>query len=314
MNGRIPNRIAIDAWDPGYGTGAADPTALVPSDVPTDTDVEVPLRDWRPRRPSGAAWDAVIFLDGVQRIDARAWVTGDDGRTRQGLCASVAAGAVRCDGVAQVLDVLVDRILAAPAEGADHLVTRHGTWRHTSVADDEIEVLERAVARTRAEAEASLATRIAAGGEQLVVDGPLSQHRHLGGALGYVKTLQRGYGPPDVLRVASILEAGERTPVFMVGESVARWSWYVRLPGPLVHPLAGVVRCEAATDLPRSSAIELADRAACSLPRFASAVHKDNRAPQNLYPIAGLERTLRNRLGDQGLLLRGLRAAAATAA
>jgi hypothetical protein len=100
----------------------------------------------------------------------------------------------------------------------------------------------------------------------------------------------------------------------MVGESVARWSWYVRLPGPLVHPLAGVVRCEAATDLPRSSAIELADRAACSLPRFASAVHKDNRAPQNLYPIAGLERTLRNRLGDQGLLLRGLRAAAATAA
>ncbi len=268
MNGRIPNRIAIDAWDPGYGTGAADPTALVPSDVPTDTDVEVPLRDWRPRRPSGAAWDAVIFLDGVQRIDARAWVTGDDGRTRQGLCASVAAGAVRCDGVAEVLDVLVDRILATPAEGADHLVTRHGTWRHTSVADEEIEVLERAVARTRAEAEASLATRIAAGGEQLVVDGPLSQHRHLGGALGYVKTLQRGYGPPDVLRVASILEAGERTPVFMVGESVARWSWYVRLPGPLVHPLAGVVRCEAGD---RSAQVER-DRPRRSLSVFVASL------------------------------------------
>jgi hypothetical protein len=307
-------RIAIDAWDPAYGTGAADPSALVPSDVPTDTDVEVPLRHWEPRRPSVAAWDVVIFLDGVQRIDARAWVTGEDGITRQGLCATVAAGAVRCDGVAEVLDVVVDRVLAAQSEGADHLVTRHGTWRHASVAGDEVDVLERAVVRTRAEVEASLAARVAMGAEQLVVDGPLSQHRHLGGAMGYIKTLQRGYGPPDVLRVAGMLGPGERTPVFVVGESVARWSWYARLPGPLVHPLAGVVRCEAATALSLPEAIALADRAACSLPRFASAMHKDTRAPQNLYPIAGLERTLRARLGDQGLLLRALRAAVATAA
>jgi hypothetical protein len=306
-------RVAIDAWDPGYGTGAADASALVPSDVPTDTDVEVPLRSWAPRRPEVPAWDTVVFVDGVQRIDARAWVTGDDGVTRQGLCASVAAGAVRCDGVAEVLDVVVDRVLVAPT-GGDHLVTRHGTWRHVTVAGDEAEVIERAVARVRAEVEAALAARVSVEGEQLVVDGPLSQHRHLGGALGYVKTLQRGYGPPDVLRVAGSLEAGERTPVFVVGESVARWSWYVRLPGPVVHPLAGIVRCEAATELPLPAAIELADRAACSLPRFASAVHKDTRAPQNLYPIAGLERTLRNRLGDQALLLRALRSAAATAA
>ena len=170
------------------------------------------------------------------------------------------------------------------------------------------------MARTRGEAEAALAARVSVGGQQLVVDGPLSQHRHLGGALGYVKTLQRGYGPPDVLRVAGMLEPGERTPVFVVGESVARWSWYVRLPGPLVHPLAGVVRCEAATDQSLAAAVGLADRSACSLPRFASAVHKDTRAPQNLYPIAGLERKLRNRLGDQALLLRALRVAVANAA
>jgi hypothetical protein len=307
-------RIAIDAWDPGYGTGAADPSALVPSDVPTDTDIEVPLASWKPIRPTVVRWHTVVFVDGVQRIDARAWVTGDDGVTRQGLCASVAAGAVRCDGWAEVLDLVVDRILAAPAEGADHLSTRHGTWRHVMVAEDEVEVLERAVSRARAEAEAALAARVAANDDQLVVDGPLSQHRHLGRALGYVKTLQRGYGPPDVLRVTGTLEPGERTPLFVVGESVARWSWYVRLPGPLVHPLAGIVRCEAATDLSLAAAIDLADRSACSLPRFASAMHKDTRAPQNLYPIAGLERALRNRLGDQGLLLRALRSAVAAAA
>jgi hypothetical protein len=54
-----------------------------------------------------------------------------------------------------------------------------------------------------------------------------------------------------------------------------------------------------------------ADRTAALLPRFASRPHKDPRAPQNLYPIAGLERELRRRLGDAGVLYRALRAAAA---
>jgi hypothetical protein len=139
----------------------------------------------------------------------------------------------------------------------------------------------------------------------------LSQHRHLAGALGYVKTLQRGYGPPDVLRVASELKPGERTPMLVIGDSVARWSWYIRLPGAIAHPLASVVRCETSGDVSLTSATALADCSARSLPRFASAAHKDTRAPQNLYPIAGLERVLRARLGDQALLLRGLRSAAA---
>ncbi|HEV3227823.1 MAG TPA: hypothetical protein VGZ52_13340 [Acidimicrobiales bacterium] len=305
-------RVAIDAWDPGYGAGAADARALVPSEVPTDPNAEVPIERWAPRRAHDAPpWESVVFVDGVQRIDARAWVTGDDGITRQGLCVSVAAGAVRCDGRAEVLDIMVDRALVSPVEGADHLVTRHGVWRHVPVADDDIDVLDKAIARLRSTLEVSLAQRVAAAGDQIVVDGPLSQHRHLAGALGYVKTLQRGYGPPDVLRVAGELQPGERTPMLIIGESVARWSWYVRLPGAIVHPLAGVVRCEAAGDLSPESAAALADCSARSLPRFASAAHKDTRAPQNLYPIAGLERVLRARLGDQGLLLRALRSAAA---
>ncbi len=50
---------------------------------------------------------------------------------------------------------------------------------------------------------------------------------------------------------------------------------------------------------------------AAVLPRFASEPHKDTRAPQNLYPIGGLERELRRRLGDQALLFRSLKRAAA---
>jgi hypothetical protein len=305
-------RIAIDSWDPAYGSAVADQRELEQSDVPTDPSAEVPIERWAPIAADNcASWDSVVFVDGVQRIDAHAWVTGDDGITRQGLCVSVAAGAVRCDGAAEVLDVVVDRALVSPVQGADHLVTRHGVWRQVPVAGDDLEVLDRAIGKLRSQLEVSLAQRVAVSGDQIVVDGPLSQHRHLAGALGYVKTLQRGYGPPDVLRVASSLRPGERTPMLVVGEHVARWSWYVRLPGSAAHPLAGIVRCETSGDLSITSAAALADCTARSLPRFASAPHKDARAPQNLYPIAGLERALRKRLGDQALLLRSLRQAAA---
>ena len=62
-----------------------------------------------------------------------------------------------------------------------------------------------------------------------------------------------------------------------------------------------------------AAAVTLADRTAVTLPCFASAAHKDGRAPQNLYPIAGLERGLRHRLGDGKYLYRQLRSHAAVA-
>ncbi len=56
--------------------------------------------------------------------------------------------------------------------------------------------------------------------------------------------------------------------------------------------------------------IELTDLSQRVLPRFGSVEYKDARAPQNLYPVAGLERDLRRRLGDPQLLHRALRLAA----
>ena len=56
--------------------------------------------------------------------------------------------------------------------------------------------------------------------------------------------------------------------------------------------------------------VALANLSQVTLCRFASAEYKDARAPQNLYPIAGLERELRRRLGDPRLLYRALRVAA----
>ena len=73
-----------------------------------------------------------------------------------------------------------------------------------------------------------------------------------------------------------------------------------------------MVRVECRADLPAAEAVALAATSQATLPRYASAEYKDSRAPQNLYPIAGLEDALRRRLGDQPLLYRALRHAART--
>ncbi len=117
------------------------------------------------------------------------------------------------------------------------------------------------------------------------------------------------------------LAPGQRTPVFTLGTTWRRTSWYLALPGSQQPgsqqpgsqhaPWAGVVRLECPADLPPAGAAALADLTARLLPPLGSAPHKDPRAPQNLVPIGGLERELRRRLGDQQLLYRSLRAAAA---
>ena len=96
----------------------------------------------------------------------------------------------------------------------------------------------------------------------------------------------------------------QRTPLFLATSSWSRYSWYLRLPYGAGHPWAGVIRCEASADLDVPSARRLADGTATCLPRFASRPHKDTRAPQNLYPIGGLERHLKRLLGDAGHVLR----------
>jgi len=70
------------------------------------------------------------------------------------------------------------------------------------------------------------------------------------------------------------------------------------------------VRIECAADIRTADAVKLANLSQVTLCRYASSEYKDPRAPQNLYPIAGLERELHHRLGNSKLLYRALRAAA----
>ena len=74
--------------------------------------------------------------------------------------------------------------------------------------------------------------------------------------------------------------------------------------------MSGIVRLELPGTGSVTDAITRAEVVSACLPRFASEPHKEARAPQNLYPISGLERELRRRIGDPVLLERALRIAA----
>src|SRR5690606_943642 len=94
-----------------YDNASADgpPSA---TNAPVDPNVERPASAWQPLLPDPAVRppSTVLLVDGVRRIDARVWLTDDNGDAYQGLCASYAAGVVRCDadrGVAELADARV---------------------------------------------------------------------------------------------------------------------------------------------------------------------------------------------------------------
>jgi hypothetical protein len=306
-------RFAIETWAPDYGS-PLDGAALGESEAPVDADVEAPAAAWAPVRPDAAPARSVLFVDGVERIDAWVWVTGDDGATRQGACASWAAGAVRCDGRAAVVAAEVRRGVLCPGAEVEPIVTRHGTWAAHQVAEGAGDPLGQALGQARGDLEGRVTVEAGGDGDDLVVvDGPLGGLRHAAGAVGYVKTHKVAYLPVALQRVVGALGPGERTPLFTVGGRRFRWSWYLRLPGPATHAWWGVVRCEAPGELDLAGAAARADLVTATLPRFASGPHHDPRAPQNLHPIAGLERELKRRLGDPLILDRALRQAARAA-
>ncbi len=331
-------RFAVETWAPDYGQPVDDAVLGEPA-ADVDLAVEVPPDDWAPITPAAAPAARVLFVDGVQRVDANVWITGDDGASHVGVFASWGAGVVVCDGDARVEATEVRRGVLVPGQSdLDAVVTAYDTYHPYSVRDDdstdhalnnargdlEVRVAGEFLARARAAGGGAAGEGAAGGGaagvgaaggdELIVVDGPVRGHRHLPGAAGYVKAHHVAYLPPARQLVVGALRAGQRTPLFALGGQPRRWSWYLRLPGPATHPWWGVVRCEAAGPPEVADAAALADRVAATLPRFASQPHNDPRAPQNLHPIAGLERELRRRLGDALLLERALHRAAAAGA
>ena len=288
-----------------------DPDEITPAEV--DTDVELPSRQWRSLTPELDPAAVVRFVDGVRRVDARLWMTDDAGVGHPGIAASYAAGVACCDEQAIIESCEVRRIaVSGHPVPFDVVAGGFGLYTGEPVTDGSDAGLTRALHDRMGELE-RLVAGMTGEGELVIVDGPLRSRAVGTSTIGYIKTHQTAYLSGSCAAVVSRLTPGARTPIFRISSrgGWAKWSWYVRLPGHVDHAWEAIARCEAGGQMPHETAIRLADTCAATLPRFASQQYKDPRAPQNLHPIAALERQLRRRLGDPGLAVRALRRGAA---
>lgn len=301
-------RFTVETWDSDYGA-PSDPE-LADATENVDPSVELAPEDWRPLLADSDPVPDVLFIDGVRRVDATLWIDQPPDFPGFALAATYAAGAVRCNGSANLEEAEVARGLFTSAP-AGEVATSVGTYGVKATKGTTSEELWLGIQQRMGELEA-LVARKAGGAELLVVDGPLSHARDVENAVGYVKTQKVQYLPLELRQVLTSLPVAHRTPLFLTTTSWSRYSWYLRLANHS-GPAGGLVRCEIDADKPAAEAVRIAARVSATLPRFASDRHKDPRAPQNLYPIGGLERELRRRLGDRDLAVRALRTASLAA-
>jgi hypothetical protein len=302
----MPLTLRLDPWTPTYESALQieeDETGPQPA-----VDPFVETDDWKAPPPQFVERpETIAFVDGVQRVEMR--VIGDrDGKAVYGAFASVAVGAVFArQGGSTVAAETPLRVLAL-ADGETHPAVAvpcgEATleFRSRPTAASGLSGVQEAVQSARREAEIALGERLdEQGHEMVVVDGRLNwQPKRKAMVIGLVKTIHKRYLDDAQASVIATLQPRTRTPLFRIGRDRAVYSWYLRLTEgrAIDHAWAGVVRVETLETIGIELAVKLADLTACHLPAFASASMHDPRAPQNLYPIGGLEEQLRHSLGD----------------
>lgn len=308
-------RLRLDPWAPDY-EGAL---GLVEDEAPSArVELDVEPGPWAAVEPRAAAPARVLFVDGVRRVEHRLHVE-HGGRVLHGLLGSYGVGAVEATGKAAVVRADVRRV-ACVGGGlrVDPIELRIGrggaVFEPEPVAENTpmapLQGLQAAMRR----GEAALGESLSAAADLLVLDGPLSYvDRVAGPTVGLVKRLLQRYLPAEREALLPELGPGQRTPLFLIQDPAARrprYSCYLRLAygRAIESPLAGLVRLEIPGAMGLDAARHVADLACVALPRFASDPVRDPRAPQNLYPVGGLESELRRRLGDPLVIRRAIEA------
>ena len=305
-------QIYVESWAPDYGSPLEADTSLADPER-VDESVEVAGK-WSPIRGFDDGIDAVAFVDGVRRIDAR--LTLDGPTPVPGICGSYGVGAVIWDRTktsSEIAEVTIGR-LAVFGSGQGAALPSMGSglgYRTESVPDvDPASLIVRFHGAMR-KAEAELSEKLAKGGTFVVSDGPINDLAATD-KVGFIKSHRVPYLSAERAVTIGDLESGERTPMFLIGKggTYERYSWYFRIAHRNGgHSWTGVARGEVSAALDLARAAKIADRTTALMPLVASEPHIDPRAPQNLVPIAALERRLRRLLGDPGYVYRELRSA-----
>lgn len=281
--------------------------------------VQVEEREWSPITPA-VSHDVhrIGFVDGARRIDLRLFAE-EGAKIAPALAGSWAVGVAWGNQRPEIGPVRVGRALIVGG-GLTHpglsstIGSAELTFAAASVAGaapiDPIQGLQNAMRQ----AEAALAEELLASErpDLLLLDGPLTYFGPELAVVGMIKRQNRPYLRPEQSAILAALGVGARTPIFLLGEQrLERFSWYLRI-GPrrqIDGTMTGIVRLEATTFSGIEATQGLADVTAAVLPRFATEWGRDPRAPQNLYPIAQLERELHRRLGDRMIIRRALESA-----
>ena len=191
-------RFTVDGWDPAYGTSLELEDYLEESTAAVDVAVELPADRWRAIGGGGAVPPAaLLFVDGVRRVEARVWIEGGGPATEAtaAVCASYAAGVVCCcNQRAHLVSVERRRGLFTVAPHASDIVTWAGEYPACQVTGKAAGVplpvrLSQAIQRQLAGVEVTAAAAARAATHEgdsdlLVVDGPLRGRQHLPRAIG----------------------------------------------------------------------------------------------------------------------------------
>lgn len=316
-------RLRLDPWSADFGPSVA----LLEEEDESEAcfDVELPRGEWKPLEAEGEPPSEIALVDGVRRVDA--YLRLEDGaHSFPAMLGTLAAGAV-CLRLGEPRDMraalggppVVKRVLfslcpelhlgALPAD-----LPLPGGYETCAVAGDAPEaLLQRLQNRMRAE-EALVCSQLAH--PFVLADGPIHYILKSAGCdlVGFIKSHRRMLLPDDLVSVLTELAPGQRTPLLelrrlLEGSQHVLYTWYLRLAAPSAHEtsLAGIARLEVLGELGKARALELARLTSLMLPRLVGGRYRDPRAPQNLVPIAALERELKRRLGDPGLVARIVR-------
>ena len=305
--------IGVEPFDSSYGAGYR---ADEEDEHTVECRVVEDAGNFRIHRPPDAGRPVrLCFVDGVRRTEAHLTRTNLKGETITGLAGAWGAGAVLIgpDGPATIDHVEIGRAVVFAGGQQVRLLPNPGGWRwmSLSVESEDSHAAPQHLQHLMRDAEAAIADRLVADGWLVVFDGPLHRIRRsrTTPVVGYVKTHHRRTLAVEHWQTVPDLAVRQRTSLFaMKGD---KYACYIRVgdPGPWAGPWAGIARLEVPASSGSDQAIATVDRAARWLPAFASAQHRDARAPVNLTPVARLERHLHHLLGDSRLALRAVREA-----
>jgi hypothetical protein len=305
------DRLYCSDWAASYGNPYLEPPAS-----PADVDLAPIVEDGgtlTARNVPAAPGMTLVFVDGVRRMEAHLTLERSGVVTR-GVTGAHGVGAVLCPpGQVPVWEACRAKryVVWEGGQAVDLPSGRGFEWELDSLPPGATASAEVRLQNLMRDAERDLAEDLAADDRVVILDGPLTRVRTQGKrVVGYVKTQWRIPLDDAGRAVVASLTPGQRTSLLAPRDDV--YTTYLRLPtaGP-AGTWGATVRLEIPTHAGVARAAAWADVAAALLPGYAGVAHVDPRAPQNLQPVAALERHLRHLLGDAGLAARAVRAAIA---